>query len=720
MKKLLTVFLGLIMFAVSSYSQTGFNSVYSKDGSVVVAAGDGGAIFISYDGGATFGSYPNAGASNFNSVHAINQKIWLVGDGGAVQVSTNGGITYTNYGVGGNDVNGVYFTDENTGWLVGAGGRVMKSINGGASWNLQTSGTANDLNGVKFLNANTGYACGNNGTVIYTVNGGTSWSSYTTGTTTNLLSIDAVNPAIVATGADGVIAVYNGSNWSIKDYKSVVRPEVRGVSMVNASAFYTCGGGGFINFSSDAGNTRAYQQNPMQGYLSDIFFFNGNNGWAVANNNKAILRTTDGGASWNFQSGVSVTKSYVTKQSTSGNIGNPFCLHPKNKNGVFILSGTVLRRSLDKGETWVTLNGSVPGGSCHSFFVNTVDTNLMIASMGSSGGRVIVSTDYGTTWTNSINPINLTSYGMPLEVDPNNPNTVYLAPDNAPLRVSTNWGSTWTLLSGGEAGGIFRSPCDVIIQFENPNTIIVGDGTTGSGSGKVWKSVNGGLNWTLINTVSGSEIPMMSNTSQDVNLIYHTTWSSGSFWKSNNMGTSYTNLNQSGSLWATDIAKDDPTAVTYDQYGTNTYLSLDNGATFTQYAATSSPAAGVVFMDKATILYQHGSGVCKLNITYNVTPVVSNGQVSSEVPATFGLQQNYPNPFNPTTQIKYDIAKASYVAIKVFDVLGNEVATVFNGNLAAGKYSADFNASNLATGIYFYSLSVDGQKIDTKKMILVK
>jgi hypothetical protein len=186
------------------------------------------------------------------------------------------------------------------------------------------------------------------------------------------------------------------------------------------------------------------------------------------------------------------------------------------------------------------------------------------------------------------------------------------------------------------------------------------------------------------------------------------------------MGTSYTNLNQSGSLWATDIAKDDPTAVTYDQYGTNTYLSLDNGATFTQYPATSSPAAGVVFLDKATVLYQHGSGVCKLNITYNVTPVVSNGQVSSEVPAAFALQQYYPNPFNPTTQIKYDIAKASYVAIKVFDVLGNEVATVFNGNLAAGKYSADFNASNLATGIYFYSLSVDGQKIDTKKMILVK
>ncbi len=720
MKKLLTVFLGLILFSVSSFSQTGFNSVYSKDGSFVIAVGDGGAIFISYNGGADFGSYPNAGASNFNSVFAVNQKIWLVGDAGVVQVSTNGGNTYTNYSVGGSDLNGVYFTDENTGWAVGAGGRVVKSVNGGASWTPQTSGTLNDLNGVKFINSNTGYACGNNGTVIYTVNGGTSWSSYSTGTTKNLLSIDAVNPSIVATGADGIIAVYNGTIWSVKDYKSVIKPDVRGVSMLNASSFYTCGGGGFVNFSSDLGNTRSYQMNPMQGYLSDIYFFDGNRGWAVANNTKAILWTNNGGTTWNFQSGVTATKSYVTKVSTSGNIGNPFCLHPKNKNGIFILSGTVLRRSLDKGETWVTLNGAVPGSSCHSFFVNSQDTNMMIASMGSSGGRVIVSTDYGTTWTNSINPINLTSYGMPLEVDPNNPNTVYLAPDGASMRVSTNWGTTWTNLSGGEPGGIFRSPCDVIIQYENPNVIIVGDGTTGSGSGKVWKSTDGGLAWTLINTVTGSEIPMMANTSLDLNLMYHSTWSSGSFWKSQTMGSSFVNLNQSGSLWACDISKDDPTAVTYDQYGTNTYLSLDAGATFTQYAATSSPAAGVCFMDKANVLFQHGSGVCKLSITYNVTPVVSNGQVSSEVPASFGLGQNFPNPFNPSTQIKYDIAKASNVSLKVFDVLGNEVANIYSGYLNAGTYKADFDASKLSSGIYFYSLSIDGQKIDTKRMMLVK
>ncbi|MBE2228878.1 MAG: T9SS type A sorting domain-containing protein [Ignavibacteria bacterium] len=721
MKKLLTVFLGLIMFALSSYSQTGFNSVFSKDGTIVMAVGDGGAIFISYDGGATFGSYPNAGALNFNSVYAINNRVWLVGDGGAVMNSTNGGLTYGNYGIGGGDLNSVYFVDENTGYAVGAGGRVVKSVNAGNSWTPQTSGTVNNLNGVKFTSATNGYACGDNGTVIYTVNGGSTWQSYTTGTTKNLLSIDAVAPTVVATAADGMIAVYNGSVWSMQDYKSVIKPDVRGVSMISATSWFTCGGGGFINMTTDAGTTRTYQENPMQGKLSDIYFFNSTKGWAVSNDNKAILNTTNGGATWQFQSGVSVSRSFVRKVNSSGNIGNPFMLHPQNKNGVFILSGNTLRRSLDRGETWTTLNASVPGGTCHSFFINAVDTNLMIASMGTSGGRVIVSTNYGTTWTNSIASINLTSYGMPMEVDPNSPNRVYLAPDNAPLRVSTDWGTSWTLISGGEPGGVFRSPCDVIIQYELPNVILVGDGTTGSNFGKVWKSTNTGVNWTLINTVTGSEIPMMANSSLDLNLFYHSTWSSGSFWKSQNMGSAFTNLNQTGALWATDIAKDDPTAVTFNTYsGSTTYFSLNSGTSFTTLSTTSSPGAGVVFLDKANLLYQQGSGVDKMVVTYTVTPVVSNGNISSEIPATFGLSQNYPNPFNPTTQIKYDIAKASYVAIKVFDVLGNEVATVFNGNLAAGKYSADFNASNLSTGIYFYSLTADGQKIDTKKMILVK
>jgi hypothetical protein len=89
------------------------------------------------------------------------------------------------------------------------------------------------------------------------------------------------------------------------------------------------------------------------------------------------------------------------------------------------------------------------------------------------------------------------------------------------------------------------------------------------------------------------------------------------------------------------------------------------------------------------------------------------------VPTEFALSQNYPNPFNPTTRISYQLAKDSYVTLKVYDLLGREVATLVNKNMKAGKYSVDFNASNLATGIYFYKLTA-GDFNAVRKMILLK
>jgi photosystem II stability/assembly factor-like uncharacterized protein len=708
-----------VIFCTSLTFSDGFNDVYSKDGSQVIAVGPTGNVFMSYDAGATFGSYPQ-GSNNLNSVFAINQKICIVGDLGTVLVSTNGGVSFSTYTYNGANLNGVYFYDDNVGWLVGNTGIIAKSTNGGVNWTAQTSPVGVNLKDVKFTSASNGYACGDNGTVIYTTNGGTNWLSYTTGTTKNLNAIDVNGSIIICAANDGVILKYNGSSWSTIDYKIVTKTDVRGVSMVSSNTFYTCGGGGFINMTTDGGVTRTYQANPMMAPLKAIYMYNSTKGWAVSSANNAILRTSNGGT-WLFQSAVTVNYSYTIKQATSGNIGNPFCLHPKNKNGVFILAGSSLYRSLDRGETWTLLNGAIPGSSCHSFFVNALDTNLMLATKGSGSGRVIRSTDYGTTWTDVINPINLTSYGMPLEVDPNNPNTVYLAPDNAPLRKSTDWGANWTLLSGGEPGGTFRSPCDVVVQFENPNTIVVGDGTTGSGSGKVWKSTDGGLNWTLINTVSGSEIPMLANSSLDLNVMFHSTWSSGSFWKSTNMGTSFSNLSQGGSLWACDVAKDDPTAVTYDVYGSTSYISVDGGSTFTSgINVGSSPAAGVCFLDKSCLIYQHGGGIHKLNVTYTVTPVLSNQQISSEVPSQFSLDQNYPNPFNPNTVINYSVSKESFISIKVYDVTGREVKTLISGRIAPGKYKTDFDASSISGGVYFYTMLSNGERIDTRKMILVK
>jgi hypothetical protein len=91
----------------------------------------------------------------------------------------------------------------------------------------------------------------------------------------------------------------------------------------------------------------------------------------------------------------------------------------------------------------------------------------------------------------------------------------------------------------------------------------------------------------------------------------------------------------------------------------------------------------------------------------------------SEVIKEYALNQNYPNPFNPTTIISYQIPKDGLVTVKIYDILGNEVKTLANGYKTIGKYSVSFDASRLASGVYFYQLRSNGF-VSTKKMMLLK
>ena len=101
------------------------------------------------------------------------------------------------------------------------------------------------------------------------------------------------------------------------------------------------------------------------------------------------------------------------------------------------------------------------------------------------------------------------------------------------------------------------------------------------------------------------------------------------------------------------------------------------------------------------------------------TPIVITNLESEEVPEGFVLESNYPNPFNPTTTIDYALPQASDVTLTVFDLLGRRVAVLVNEQQATGRYSVSFNASRLASGIYFYQLRAENF-VQTKKMMLVK
>lgn len=98
-------------------------------------------------------------------------------------------------------------------------------------------------------------------------------------------------------------------------------------------------------------------------------------------------------------------------------------------------------------------------------------------------------------------------------------------------------------------------------------------------------------------------------------------------------------------------------------------------------------------------------------------------EVNLEAPLHFSLYQNYPNPFNPVTTIKYSIPagiETPYMArLRVYDIIGNEVATLVNERQSAGIYEVTFNGSNLASGVYFYKLQA-GSFLQTRKFVLMK
>jgi hypothetical protein len=113
----------------------------------------------------------------------------------------------------------------------------------------------------------------------------------------------------------------------------------------------------------------------------------------------------------------------------------------------------------------------------------------------------------------------------------------------------------------------------------------------------------------------------------------------------------------------------------------------------------------------------NGSGLDFATVKYSQT--VGIEPVSNEIPKNYSLAQNYPNPFNPVTNIKFQIQKAGFVELKIFNVLGEEVFNPVNEQLTHGIYQVNWDASVYASGVYYYRL-VSGDYSETKKMIFIK
>lgn len=716
MKLLFTVLI-ILSFSINSFSQ-GFNSISTSDGINVIAVGDNGLVFRTSNGGNSW-SQNIYGSESFKSVTTINNNVWISGTNGKLfkTFKTNSPLNEVQLTTT-KTLKSIHFVNDLLGFTCGEDGQLFRTTNGGSFWAAFNAGISltSDLNSVHFKDENNGVAVGEAGSVYITTNSGVTWTSLNAGTTRNLLKVLYLNDGIVISGEWGTLLTRVGVNWNSIPVRNIT--DIRGITGTSLNNLRICGGGGFIrNNLNGSNNFFNFEKNPMLANLVDIVYYDDNIGFAVSSLNKAIIRTTDGGQSWSLPSGTTMSFNWQLKLAASNGIGNNLCPHPTNRDAAFVVYGLNVFRSWNRGDNWTQIATiSATGTRAHSFYVSPVDTNIWLAAVaGAPTDAVVRSTNYGQTWTTVI-ARNFSTYGQPLEMDQNNPSTFYFAPDGSTTGFfkSTDNGATFNNISMGT--NPFTSPCDIIVEWDNSNIMFIGDD-----GADIHKTTNGGVTWVTVKPGSSSEVPSMCNSVFNTDICYATTWSSPQVFKTVNKGDNWNIINTAGfSGWGSDLCREDPDFVITGSYGPNATYTTNSGTTWNQISTgLSGSGAGMLVIDRGLSLNMQTGGLYKLNVTYSVLTNISENFYSSTIPTDFNLQQNFPNPFNPTTKIRFDLPFTSEVSLTVYDYLGREVKQLINGIKQAGAYEIEFDASNLASGIYFYTLKT-GSNITTKKMTLIK
>lgn len=606
----------------------GFRHVTTADGVDVWAVGDAGSMYRSVDGGATWTSQ-SLGSASLQGVAARGLNVWVVDAAGNLWTSTDGGYAFTSQQPsGGTPLHDICFASDLDGWIVGDGGTILRTANAGVDWLPQTSGTSADLFAVRFTGVQDGWAAGAGGTVAHTTDGGVSWTASTPfASGRDLLTVAFSGAEVWVAGKDAFTAhsTDSGSSWTPVDLGIASRVDVDDAVLLGDGTLWLCGGGGFLRRSTDGGKSWTYPQHKIVSGVSSLYFHDALHGWAAVARSKSVACTTDGGATWSIPGGGNFSVTWTQKLSSgSASIrGNTLVIDPFNRDKLYCVQGRTVYASWNRGDTWTsiaTISGA--GSRTNAFLVAPTDTLTWLAIV-QDGDRVTRTTDGGATWTATLT-VPFTEYGLPLEQDPNEPNTVYFGPEDGKFWKSTDFGATWV----AHANPGFRSPDDIVAVKDTTGVLYVSDGVTGSGSGQIFKSSDGGLTWSLKRTVTGSEIPTIGSSWLDPWVAYSTNWSSGGVQRTLDMGDTWPNVASTTSAWGVDIAKDDPNLAVYAVYsGGKCYLSLDKGTTFASSNISGANYA-VLTYDRGTYLCHQSGGIYKATLTQPDMPV-NNLQILS-------------------------------------------------------------------------------------------
>jgi plastocyanin len=152
---------------------------------------------------------------------------------------------------------------------------------------------------------------------------------------------------------------------------------------------------------------------------------------------------------------------------------------------------------------------------------------------------------------------------------------------------------------------------------------------------------------------------------------------------------------------------------------TTTSISVPGGAATWDALLTSAQQTYIyVVTVPGTYQYKCTPHFPSMVGSFNASPIGIK-PISNKIPSSYNLYQNFPNPFNPVTKVKFDIAVSGNVKLTVYNIIGQETSSLVNEHLNAGTYEIDWNAGNIPSGIYYYTLRA-GSYVETKKMILIK
>jgi hypothetical protein len=337
--------------------------------------------------------------------------------------------------------------------------------------------------------------------------------------------------------------------------------------------------------------------------------------------------------------------------------------------------GDGLFLSTNNGTSWTTADSGLTSLYVSALAVS--DTNIFA---GTADG-VFLSTNNGTSWTavdagltdpDGILPVSS------LAVSPNEAGgtNLYAGTEDGGVFLSTNNGASWTAVNSG-LGFTSGSVADVCALTVSGTNVFAGVWSVGYSPGGVFVSTNNGTNWTAVNTgLTISSVHALAVSGR--NLFAGT--SGGGVFLSTNSGTSWNPLNRS-------------------------YLTFD--------------VLCFALSDSILFAGTDGGGIAW------VWPVVTAiGPPRQNLPTSFKLEQNFPNPFNPTTTITYRLPAISHVTLKIYDILGREVAILVNAVQSEGEHTTKFDGSKFASGVYLYRLDAirsDGETfVAMKRMVLLK